>query len=176
MKTTDGGANWNTQTSGTSYDLRGVNFPADAQTGYAVGNRGTILKTTSGGASWGQQVSGILQPLNAVHFPVNVMTGYVVGDSGTILRTTDGGQVGVEQGTVERPDFVYPSFRVVPNPFASFAVIPGHEAERFALFDISGRRVGIFQGGRVGEGLSPGVYFLRHLDVVSPPTRLIKLK
>jgi len=40
------------------------------------------------------------------------------------------------------------------NPFNSFASVPGRETERFALFDISGRRVGTYRGERVG-GLLP---------------------
>ena len=49
LKTTDGGANWAGQSSGTTNFLWSVHFPLDAQTGYAVGDWGTILKTTDGG-------------------------------------------------------------------------------------------------------------------------------
>ena len=49
MKTTNSGVNWNGQSSGTTYNLMSVHFPVDAQTGYAVGNYGTVLKTTNGG-------------------------------------------------------------------------------------------------------------------------------
>jgi hypothetical protein len=50
---------------------------------------------------------------------------------------------------------------ISPNPFFSFASVPGHSSVRFSLYDISGRKVGVFKGDRIGEGLSPGVYFLR---------------
>jgi len=49
---------------------------------------------------------------------------------------------------------------VQPNPFASFARVPGHEADVFALLDVTGRQVATCRGDRVGEGLRPGVYFL----------------
>jgi hypothetical protein len=49
LKTTNGGANWASQSSGTTNTLFSVHFPLDAQTGYAVGEFGTILKTTDGG-------------------------------------------------------------------------------------------------------------------------------
>jgi photosystem II stability/assembly factor-like uncharacterized protein len=48
LKTTDGGANWVTQTPGTGISIRRIYF-SDAQTGWAVGNSGAILKTTNGG-------------------------------------------------------------------------------------------------------------------------------
>jgi hypothetical protein len=51
-------------------------------------------------------------------------------------------------------------YAAFPNPFTSFASVPGHASEHFTLYDISGRKVGIYKGDRIGEGLSPGVYFL----------------
>jgi len=68
------------------------------------------------------------------------------------------------------------SFSVVPNPFTSFATLPGHEAERFALYDISGKRVGSYKGDRVGEGLPAGVYFLRLEGKGDKPLRVVKLR
>jgi len=56
--------------------------------------------------------------------------------------------------------------RATPNPFTSFASVPGHEAERFSLYDIAGRKVGTYPGSRIGEGLSPGVYFLRYQEML----------
>jgi hypothetical protein len=65
---------------------------------------------------------------------------------------------------------------VYPNPFTSFTTLPGHEAERFALYNISGRKVGVWKGDRVGEGLSPGVYFLRPEGKDAKPLRIVKLR
>ncbi|MDI6766514.1 MAG: FlgD immunoglobulin-like domain containing protein [Bacteroidota bacterium] len=48
FKTTDGGTNWTSQSSGTTNNLRSVYF-TDSNTGWAVGADGTILKTTTGG-------------------------------------------------------------------------------------------------------------------------------
>jgi Tol biopolymer transport system component len=56
--------------------------------------------------------------------------------------------------------------KVLPNPFTSFATLPGHEAERFSLYDVSGRKVGTNRGDRVGEGLAPGVYFLKYEEML----------
>jgi hypothetical protein len=48
--TTDGGASWNSQLSGTTEFLRAVSF-TDANTGTAVGLLGTILRTSGGTTS-----------------------------------------------------------------------------------------------------------------------------
>jgi hypothetical protein len=75
------------------------------------------------------------------------------------------------------PSFVSPfAFHVSPNPFVSFASIPGHSSERFALYDISGRRVGTYKGDRIGADIGPGVYFLRLLNKDSPPMRIVKVR
>ena len=49
LRTTDGGASWVSQRSGTTYVLKGVSF-TDVDTGTAVGINGTILRTTDGGS------------------------------------------------------------------------------------------------------------------------------
>jgi len=67
-------------------------------------------------------------------------------------------------------------FSVFPNPFVSFTAIPGHASERFALYDITGRKVGMYKGDRVGEGLSAGVYFLRPEGKNAKPLRIVKVR
>ena len=67
LRTTDGGANWVSQTSGTIQRLKGVSF-SDANTGTAVGDNGIILRTTDGGANWVSQISGTTQNLFGVSF------------------------------------------------------------------------------------------------------------
>jgi len=66
--------------------------------------------------------------------------------------------------------------KVTPDPFSSFARVLGHEGERFSLYDISGRQVGVYKGDRIGEGLVPGVYFLRPQDRLSSPVRVVKVR
>ena len=83
--------------------------------------------------------------------------------------------VGVEEDAV--PSFISRlPFQVSPNPFASYATVPGRKWERFTLFDVSGRKVGVYPGDRIGEGLSPGVYFLKPEARDAKPMRLIKLR
>jgi len=178
-KTTNGGTDWVSQNPSVEVDLHSVYFPVDAFTGYAVGwpvQPNNIVKTTDGGAYWDTLTSGTNLNLNSVHFPGNVMTGYAVGDSGTILKTTDGGGVGVENGRDQGLGIRDQAYRAFPNPFTSYATLPGHEGERFTLYYISGRKVGTYRGDRIGEGLAPGVYFLRPSAGNARPVRVVKLR
>jgi photosystem II stability/assembly factor-like uncharacterized protein len=90
LNTSDGGANWITQTSNTRANLEAVSF-ADAQNGLAVGEGfldGKIVRTTDGGATWTEQT--VDKGLKSVCF-VNAQTGWTVGKSGIVLRSIDGG-------------------------------------------------------------------------------------
>ena len=82
-------AQWFAQNSGTTKSLWSVYF-INVNTGYAVGDSGTILKTINGGTDWIQQNSGTSKNLRSVHFPFDSL-GFCVGDSGTILKTINGG-------------------------------------------------------------------------------------
>jgi photosystem II stability/assembly factor-like uncharacterized protein len=100
LATTDGGAHWTAQVSGTTNELKGVGFP-DATHGWAVGDSDTIRATTDGGAHWTAQVSPFTNTLlNAVAFP-NDTHGWAVDNYGTILATTDGGAHWTTQSSVD---------------------------------------------------------------------------
>jgi len=73
-----------------------------------------------------------------------------------LIKTDANGNVGTERGQGFEGPRVQ-GLKITPNPFISFATLPGHEAERFSLYDIAGRRVGTYRGDRIGEGLTPGV-------------------
>jgi len=73
----------------TENNLTSVYF-SDVNTGYAVGDSGTILKTTNGGISWLSIPIGTSNRLSKVSF-TNANTGYIVGEGETILRTVDAG-------------------------------------------------------------------------------------
>jgi len=87
--TTDAGASWRRQPSGTLEHLYAVHF-VDARTGWAVGRAGTVLHTTDGGVAWTRQAAGTPQHL----FDVRALDGqraWAVGDWGAVVHTTDGG-------------------------------------------------------------------------------------
>jgi photosystem II stability/assembly factor-like uncharacterized protein len=97
LHSTDAGATWSAQQSGTLAELDSVSF-ADAQHGWVCGNSdlldpgiGTLLATTDGGASWTDRTpSGLSAALSNVSF-VDAQDGWVGTSSGHVLRTTDGG-------------------------------------------------------------------------------------
>jgi photosystem II stability/assembly factor-like uncharacterized protein len=89
LRTTDGGASWDPQRSGTPKTLFGVTF-ADAQAGWAVGQDGKILHSPDGGVSWNSQREAPGEDLYSVTFS-DARTGWTVGPRRVILRTTDGG-------------------------------------------------------------------------------------
>jgi photosystem II stability/assembly factor-like uncharacterized protein len=77
LKTTNGGANWISQLSGTKYRFNSVHF-TDSNNGWVVGVGGTILTTTNGGMNWnGQSILDNLY-LNNVYF-TDSKNGWVVG-------------------------------------------------------------------------------------------------
>ena len=88
-KTTDGGATWTDQTSGTSEHLVGIDF-INANEGWACGYAGVMLHTIDGGLTWTTQGSNTLNLLSSVKFADN-LNGWACGYSGTIMRTTNGG-------------------------------------------------------------------------------------
>jgi hypothetical protein len=109
-----------------------------------------------------------------------IVTGYTVfGPTAQVyLIKTDslGNSTGVEENAEIRGQKLEVRLTATPNPFVSFASVPGHEAESFTLYDVSGRRVGTYKGDRIGEGLRAGVYFVRAEDGSTKPVRVVKVR
>jgi hypothetical protein len=82
---------------------------------------------------------------------------------------------GVE-GRVPAPSAFRLPVRPVPNPFVSYARVPGRESEKFNLYDVSGRKVGTYRGDKIGSDLSTGVYFLKVASGDSRPVRVVKVR
>lgn len=74
----------------SSYNLNGVYFQPDGNSGWAVGALGKIVHTTNAGALWAQQSSTVSNPLNSVWF-TSATDGWIAGDGGRVLHTTDAG-------------------------------------------------------------------------------------
>jgi photosystem II stability/assembly factor-like uncharacterized protein len=93
IKTTDNGNTWkrmNVPNLGPY--LLCVHF-ADVNTGYIVGNYGSIFKTTNSGNNWVLLNTNTTEGLAGVYF-INTLTGFAVGGgatAGIILRTSNGG-------------------------------------------------------------------------------------
>ena len=60
------------------------------ETGWAVGNQGTVLQTTNGGKSWLLKRWGSFR-FNDIHM-LDRNTGFLAADNGSILHTDDGGK------------------------------------------------------------------------------------
>lgn len=89
IRTTDGGITWIRQNPNTTVLLRGVYF-INSNSGFAVGNAGTILRTSDGGVNWTVQSATAGLFLRDVYF-ADAITGFIVGSQGKILKTTNGG-------------------------------------------------------------------------------------
>jgi len=79
---------WEKQTSGITDNLREVYF-INSNTGWTVGEGGTILKTTNGGTNWTIQVNFRFAYFIGCYF-LNANVGWASGDGG-LYKTTDGG-------------------------------------------------------------------------------------
>ncbi len=89
-KTTNGGHNWLSLSSGTTYNLNSIAF-ADNDFGVCGGDWGTILWTTNGGINWNNFTD------NYMNFFINVkffdsQTCIVTGTGSIIYRTTNRGE------------------------------------------------------------------------------------
>jgi len=70
--------------------LHDIQFPEN-NTGYAVGENGTVMKSTDGGITWEEQNTGNVASLTSLSF-INAEIGFACGNSGTIIKTTNGGE------------------------------------------------------------------------------------
>jgi photosystem II stability/assembly factor-like uncharacterized protein len=70
-------------------------FFYDENTGWLVGNNGTIAKTTDGGLTWTSQTSPVNSHLCSVRF-ITLSNGVACGDGGKVIQTTNGGSTWTE--------------------------------------------------------------------------------
>ncbi|PKL84728.1 MAG: hypothetical protein CVV22_11520 [Ignavibacteriae bacterium HGW-Ignavibacteriae-1] len=82
-------SNWKQLNSGTENTLNEIYFPTE-NTGFAVGEKGTMLKTVDGGNSWTILEMETEHDIHDLFF-FDSNVGCVVGDSGYFAQTTDGG-------------------------------------------------------------------------------------
>ena len=73
----------------TSNQMTSLYF-IDDQTGWSIGEYGTILKTTDAGITWMIQEIPWLFDLSDVFFPTE-RVGYAISTDGFMIKTTDGG-------------------------------------------------------------------------------------
>jgi photosystem II stability/assembly factor-like uncharacterized protein len=139
--TSDGGATWRAQASGTTDTLYAVRF-VDVSNGWAVGDNGRILHTTNGGASWQTQTSGTTDPLYSIAC-VDASTCWVVGGfpetdtdppTQVLLKTTNGGQTWTRQNVFCGNNPSVPDNSACPDPL--FAVVAIDAQTAWAVGDV----------------------------------------
>jgi uncharacterized delta-60 repeat protein len=144
-----------------------------------------LIKTNAGGDTlWTRTYGGagddrgysVRQTSDGGYIVAGETNSFGNGGQVYLIKTNANGSSGVEEARNAEFGMRNAELRITPNPFTSFATLPGHEAERFSLYDVSGRKVGTYQGDRVGEGLAPGVYFLRQEGKYAEPLRIVKIR
>jgi hypothetical protein len=140
-------------------------------------------RSTDSGSNWSSDTRLTAAPGNS-HHPFLTVSNAIVhavwneerdGNPEVYYKrnpTGNGVEESIDQGQKGRCQ----GYTLTPNPFTSFARIPGHEQEAFSLYDVSGRLVTTYKGSRIGEGLSPGVYFIKAEGRDTKPLRVVKVR
>lgn len=88
-KTIDGGETWQLKTSGTTNDLKRIEFPT-SNVGYIIGWGNTLLKTIDGGENWANIITGYdleFYDLSCVNEDV-----IFISTSSGLIKSEDGGE------------------------------------------------------------------------------------
>ncbi|EKT4499395.1 hypothetical protein SL054_000868 [Flavobacterium psychrophilum] len=118
LKTNNAGKDWQKLVSPALLGQFYSNYFIDNQTGWIVGDLGTILKTTNGGTTFTTQTSGTTERLYAVTF-ADANNGVCVGAKGIIRTTTNGGATwevknsGLTSSTDLRAVYIYNATTII---------------------------------------------------------------
>ncbi len=171
--TTDDFITWNTSTYTQCWVFYDVTF-INNDTGWVVGNNGTILITTNGATDWTEQLSGTTESLYSVYF-TDVNRGWIVGGNGTILYTNNGGVTFVEEEKIDEIPTEFLLSNNYPNPFNPSSSLSYSIAKSvlvtLKVYDVLGTEIetlvneekstGTYELNWNASNLPSGVYFYR---------------
>jgi len=175
LSTTDAGATWTGQSSGTTSWLRGVSY-SDSNTGYAMGMGGTILRTTDRGSTWIRDSTGTETMVGVSRIGQGGSAGAVaVGYDGLILQTAGNTVLSVKQLSPPTLARQFSLSQNYPNPFNGVTIIryslPSASRITLKLYNILGEELRTILDGHEEAGekatvldlskLSTGLYLVR---------------
>jgi photosystem II stability/assembly factor-like uncharacterized protein len=146
FRTSNFGQHWNHD---TVYLTEGWaledSYFSNSNTGWSVGQQGSIVRTSDGGTTWESLNSGNNASLKSIKF-VNDLTGWIVGAEGTIIKTTNGGGAGSPIGIESQSSNVPQEFLLLqnyPNPFNPSTTIKfilnKPSVVKLSIYDIKGK-------------------------------------
>lgn len=121
MHTMDGGKNWHTQNSTTSYNLRSIFFVNDS-TGWIAGNGNVVIRTKDGGNTWHQLTAYEDVAILSIIFVDSLHGWYLARPSSTpqksfVRTTSDGGVTWTQQAELPHASGIF--FSDINNGWAT---------------------------------------------------------
>jgi len=138
--------------------------------------QGDTLWTRTYGGAGGDYSESVRQTQDGGYVVAGYTTSFGNRVQVYLIKTDANGSSGVEETAGVRGQRLEVRIKATPNPFITYATIPGYENKTFEMYDIAGKRVGTYTGDRIGANLPGGVYFLRTSGKTSTPVRIVKVR